>query len=277
MTPPLAHDLVTHPGATPTRWIFFLHGILGTGANWRSLARRVVSARPHWGAVLVDLREHGGSLGRPPPHDIAATVGDLRALAPHVPGPIGGVLGHSFGGKVALAYAGHVDTDTKAMETIILVDSNPGARPKGRGSESTLDVIDALRGLPRVFPSRKEFVAAVQAAGQPPAIAQWLAMNLVAEGDGVRFGPDLDVIDTLLDDYFRLDAWPIVESAPAPLAIITGSKSTVFTEEDRARIAQIVASSGGRVVGHDIPDAGHWVHVDAPERTLAWILEALPT
>ena len=53
----LSHALVTAPGQTPDRWMLFLHGILGSGANWRTVARKIVAARPQWGAVLVDLIE----------------------------------------------------------------------------------------------------------------------------------------------------------------------------------------------------------------------------
>ena len=45
----------------PQKWLLFLHGILGSGANWRSFARKILEPRPHWGALLVDLRMHGQS------------------------------------------------------------------------------------------------------------------------------------------------------------------------------------------------------------------------
>src|SRR5688500_12574158 len=57
----LNHSLVTAPDAKPSRWLLFLHGLLGSGANWRSFARRLVEAHPSWGAVTVDLRLHGAS------------------------------------------------------------------------------------------------------------------------------------------------------------------------------------------------------------------------
>ena len=51
---PLAHALVTAPSATPAYWMLFLHGILGSGPNWRTFAKQVVAERPDWGAVLED-------------------------------------------------------------------------------------------------------------------------------------------------------------------------------------------------------------------------------
>ena len=56
MTATVTHTVVTAEGARPERAILFLHGILGSGGNWRTFARRFVAARPDWAAVLVDLR-----------------------------------------------------------------------------------------------------------------------------------------------------------------------------------------------------------------------------
>jgi esterase len=94
---------VTAPGATPSRWMLVLHGILGSGANWRSFARRLTAADPSLGLVLVDLRMHGQSQGAPSPHTLEATARDLFRLQEALALPVSGVIGHSFGGKVALA------------------------------------------------------------------------------------------------------------------------------------------------------------------------------
>lgn len=78
----LAHAILKEPSSTPSRWMFFLHGILGSGANWRTFAKQIVTARPEWGAVLVDLRLHGESQsGFAKPHTIAAAADDVLALA----------------------------------------------------------------------------------------------------------------------------------------------------------------------------------------------------
>ena len=57
----LAHQFVQHEVAAPKHWIVFLHGVLGRGANWQGFARKLVTARPELGALLVDLRAHGES------------------------------------------------------------------------------------------------------------------------------------------------------------------------------------------------------------------------
>src|SRR5512142_1296285 len=75
--PLLSHQLLTATETTPARWLYVLHGIFGAGRNWASIMRRLVRERPEWGAVLVDLREHGRSGGFPPPHTVATAAGDV--------------------------------------------------------------------------------------------------------------------------------------------------------------------------------------------------------
>ena len=50
----LAYEPVTSIGDAPQSWRYVLHGIFGAGKNWGSVARRLVAARPDWGALLVD-------------------------------------------------------------------------------------------------------------------------------------------------------------------------------------------------------------------------------
>ena len=84
---PLATQIVTAPDATrdPSglrpeprdRTIVFLHGILGSGANWRTFAKQIVTAKPRWQAVLVDLRLHGDSTDLSPSYTVESAVNDI--------------------------------------------------------------------------------------------------------------------------------------------------------------------------------------------------------
>ncbi|CAN5446055.1 alpha/beta fold hydrolase [soil metagenome] len=269
----LAHALVTADAAEPTRFIYFLHGVLGTGNNLRSIAKALVAARPAWGAVLVDLRLHGGSQDVKPPHDLAACARDLVELEASIAKPVRAVLGHSFGGKVALEYLRVRPT----IECAILVDATPGARPDARGSEGTLAIVQMLQRVPPAFAAREEFVKFVIAEGHSREIATWLATNVKAQPDGTyAFVLDVAAIAGMLDRYFTTDDWDVVETSSARIEIIVGGRSTVLDTADRVRANQIARDSHGRVSVHVIPDAGHWVHVDAPAELIRVVTEAIP-
>jgi esterase len=252
----LNHALVTATeGAEPQKWMLFLHGILGSGANWRTVAKRFIAAKPEWGGILVDLRKHGASQDFSGPHTVEAAANDLAALTHNVRG----VVGHSFGGKVALEYA-----RSRELEQLFLIDSNPGPRLDARGSEGTVRVIEMLEQLPPTFPTRPAFIAHIQSQGHDAAIAQWLAMNLDRDGDVLRFGLDMKAVRALLEDYFARDLWVVLDKPGTLFTVILGGKSNVFDEADKKRLAGLAAERDN-VKMHVIARAGHWVHADAPD------------
>lgn len=265
----LAFDTYSAPGARPTRAMVWLHGILGTGNNLRTIARRVSDARPDWQAVLVDLRGHGDSLGLDGEDSVQGAAQDVvDTFAAHAL-PVRAVVGHSFGGKVALALwdsplrLGHLCT----------LDSGPGARTDARGSESTLAVLDALEACPGPFASRDAFVQALGARGVDAALGRWLAMQLAGPAGALAFAPSLGRIRALLGSYFTWNAWPVFHAAVgAPGAphfhLVVGERSRVYDAADRATVQGLVAASGGQVTAATLP-TGHWVHVEAPDAVVA--------
>lgn len=289
--PLLAHTRVTLPEAPePARLGVFLHGILGSGGNWRTLARRGLEAArdalpegPAWGAELVDLRNHGRSLAFSAPHTLAACVADLEALRGAFEAPVELVLGHSFGGKVVLAWlAAHGEALVAAgLRRAIVVDSVPGAGASARASDVTRRVVEALAAAPPWYPDRAGFARELTHEGFDKGTVDWLAMNVGpakddAGRDGFAFKLDLEAIRALLRDYLERDLWGVVEAPPEGLVLdfVVGGRSEVLTPDDRARLRHAEERAGGRLRVTEIADAGHWVHVDAPDAMLAVLLRA---
>ncbi len=264
----LAHALVTAPSVVPRGWMLFLHGILGSGGNWRTIARQFTAGRPSWGAVLVDLRMHGASQDFAPPHTVATAAQDLLALEAGLPGPVRGVLGHSFGAKVAMMYA---DRRGESLTAAWYLDGMPGARLDARGSEITYRVVSLLESWPRAYPTRQAFVDRVRAAGFDDAIAQWLAMNVRREGDRFVWRLDVVAIRTMLEDYFARDLWHVLERPRGKVNshVLVAGRSNVFDADDRTRLEQVRAANPSRTTVGVFESAGHWLHVDAPDDVLA--------
>ena len=257
-------------GARAERAIAFLHGILGRGNNLRTIARRFVEARPEWEAWLVDLRGHGRSPKGTPNPSIEAAARDVVEL---VRGslPLAAIVGHSFGGKVALE-AARIG-GLSSLEHIFPLDSVPGARDPVRGNDSALAVVDAIASLPPTMASKTDFIEALVAAGKPRELAQWLAGSVEREGDRVRFSLDLNEVRSLILDYFARDLWSSMEHPPgaARVHIVIGDRSDTYSPTDRALAARIAASNDRVTV--DILPAGHWVHIDDPDGLLHTMLD----
>jgi esterase len=260
----LAFDRVD--GARPEEAIAFLHGILGRGLNLRTIARRFVEARPDFSAWLVDLRGHGRSPKGTPAPSIEAAARDVTELARRANLPVTTMVGHSFGGKVALEAARLANLTP--LQNVFTIDANPGTRGPLRGGDSALAIIDTLESLPPTFPSKTDFIRAIVASGQTRKLAEWLASSVQTEDDHVRFGLNLDEIRGLLLDYFARDLWPVIEQPPqglrVHLLIADGSDSYSAADRDRALRT---ALKNTRITA-DILPGGHWLHVDNPDGVL---------
>lgn len=269
---------MTAPGAAPAQWMLVLHGIYGSGANWRTFAGKLAERRPGWGLVLVDLRMHGRSQDAPPPHTVAAAAADLGALTEHLAAQgkaVHAVCGHSFGGKVALVF--RAGPAGQALRHTWVLDASPGALPGPLDDQSDLvaRVLRLLFALPPRFDSRAAFVAHVTGQGFAPMLAQWLAMSLEQTGDGYAMRLDPAAMEALLRDFRAVDAWPALAAGPGVAHVVIAGASTVIGAGDRARLDALRAS-GAAVTVDEIPDAGHWLHVDALDALVDLVASALP-
>lgn len=282
----IAHDVV---GDGP-RTAVLLHGILGSRQNLLGLAKRVVEADARWSCVLCDLRGHGASHDERPPHTIAACVDDVVAAVSSRGRAVDAVVGHSFGGKVALAIAA-----AQPAKACVALDAPPGARPGflvdgGRG-EDVARVLATVRAVPTPIASRKALVEQLRGAGLSDGVAQWMTTNLRpvdagggapaaadARGPSVEGGfvwkPDFAVVDALLADFAVVDLWPAIEQTiAARVVLVRGGRSDRWSPDERARVAQAVAD--GLVDEVVIEGAGHWVHTDAVDDVVRIVVDVL--
>lgn len=269
MTQPLLHyDRVTADETDPARWMLVLHGIYGAGRNWGSVARRFVRERPEWGAVPVDLRGHGQSPALEPPHTLDACAEDLNALVRAEGLEARAILGHSFGGKVALVYARSAPVP---LERVWVIDSTPDARdPEG----SAWTMLQVLKDHPGPFPSREAAAVAVERAGFAPPVAAWMSTNVDRGADeAYRWRLDADLMEALLVDFFATDAWDVVESPPegCHIHMVKARESSVL-DEDACQRVEAAGEATGRVHLHRV-DGGHWLNADNPDALQALLLE----
>jgi pimeloyl-ACP methyl ester carboxylesterase len=268
----LAHDRVAAPGAVPSAWLYALHGIFGAGRNWGSVGRALVERRPDWGVVLVDLRGHGESADFAPPHTVRAAAADVERLVEATLDEDAGlcVLGHSFAGKVALA---HAERARRPPAQTWLIDSTPAPREPSGSAWAMLSALEELRGP---FASREEGVAALVARGFGEGVARWMSSNLRRGEDGLRWGIEAAVMRALLEDFFALDLWSVLEHPPpgTTIEVVAATGSDVLRPSDLERIEAIIEATD-RVRLHRV-EGGHWLNADNPGALVDLLAEALP-
>lgn len=254
--------------SSASRCLVLLHGILGSGGNLRGLGRRLVEQLPGTRVALFDLRGHGDSAGYARnvggPHTVRACVEDLDTALRNLRVHADAVIGHSFGGKVALMYAQRFP---QGLRQAWALDSTPGIK-RDAGGREVRRVYEALREVPTPFQSREAMLQALESRGIATGIARWMTTNLKREGDVYDWAFDLDVIGELLEDYFQQDMWPWLEArrGTPDVHLLRAMNSDRFSQEDAERAMALPRAA--RVKLHELPNSGHWVHADNPEGLL---------
>jgi pimeloyl-ACP methyl ester carboxylesterase len=156
-----------------------------------------------------------------------------------------------------------------------VLDSLPGAREEPAGGEIA-QVIRAVRSVPMPAASRREVVEHLTGtSGLSSGLAEWMTTNLKRVDERYEWVFDLDAIEELMLDYFKVDTWAyLAEPRERPeFRLVVAERSDRWTPALRARAKALSPSS--RVVYHELERSGHWVHVDNPDGLLALLREHL--
>ncbi|OIS97901.1 PREDICTED: protein ABHD11 [Nicotiana attenuata] len=273
---------------------FILHGLLGSGRNWRSFSRSLASSLSsdgvNWRMVLVDLRNHGKSAeieGFMPPHDMENAAKDVANLVnsqgwdwPDV------VIGHSMGGKVALQYAdscsrGVYGQSARLPKQLWVLDSVPGKVDHEDSSREVEKVMQTLQSLPSSIPSRKWLVDHMLKLGFSKALSEWLGSNLQKSGDQMTWTFNIEAAIEMFNSYREKDYCPLLEHPPkgTEIAIVRAEKSDRWDPATVQKLESLASNGGGESEGkmsyHILPNSGHWVHVENPRGLLEIITPKL--
>lgn len=256
MTALLAHSIVGE-SAYPKATAFIVHGVLGAARNMMGFAKALSMQHPHWRFVVLDLRNHGHSTGFIAPHTLEACAEDLWQLGVQVGEQPQAVIGHSFGGKVALAYAKHVG---ESLQSAWILDCMPGPhdlKAVQQNETSITQLIPALQTLTLPLTSRKLLADALIEQGIARKVALWMTTNLRETPEGLVWAFDLPNIVHMLHSYGAADYWPLLEhKRPTAYHIVHAERGYRW---DAAALQRL---SGTYAQGHLLPNSGHWVHVD---------------
>jgi len=233
--------------------LIVLHGLFGSGTNWRSLARGLSDGRA---VHLLDLRNHGRS-----PHadsmDYPEMADDLRAYMDEQGIEAAAILGHSMGGKVAMHFALNAPG---RVTHLVVVDIAPVST-----AFDHLPYIGAMQSLALGnIASREDALQELAAEIPDLGLRQFLLQNLVRENEAWRWRLNLDALH---GNMRTLQGFPIDGEADrylGPVLLVCGEHSDYVAESHRSAVegrfpaAEIVT----------ISEAGHWVHADQPVQFL---------
>ncbi len=235
------------------RGLLILHGLLGSGRNWHTISSSLSQKRR---VIAPDLRNHGRSPHSKEHHvfDMASDVIELQNklhLKPSV------ILGHSMGGAVAIELALH---SPEYVDGLVVVDIFP--KPH---RSSVLFVLNAMAEINlRDFSSKQEVDRLLARSIADPAVRQFVLTNLQSTSSGLQWRINLDVLLQFLRESQKQSLGP-ADVYDGPTLFIRGERSNYVLDEDIPDIkhhfpqAEILT----------IPNAGHWVHHDAPNEMLA--------
>ncbi len=228
--------------------LIILHGMFGMSDNWQTLGRRLSD---YYRVFLVDARNHGRS-----PHtsemnyDLMAE--DVGLLMEEEGMERATLMGHSMGGKTAMAFAAKYP---ERMDKIVVVDIAPRAYPPGH-----LSILEAFTRVDLAVATRQEIEAQLMTMVPSRAIALFLMKNLKRCKDG-GFEWKLNLQAFKLH-YPRLIA-AVDPGGPhgIPALLVKGGKSAYVSDRD----FELFKQHFPRAVLEVIPGAGHWVHAEQPE------------
>lgn len=235
--------------------VVILHGLFGSGENWRSQAKRLAADfRVH----SMDLRNHGAS-----PHasqmnypamaaDVMATCGKLGLKQIHL-------IGHSMGGKTAMQLALN---NPALVQRLIIVDIAPKKYPHHHQQ--------ILQGLARLqllsqqnkLPSRGTADKELEAFVNNREVRSFLLKNLQRHESGnYLLRINLDAISEHYNDIAAAIEPDRPDPRQQPTLFIKGANSDYLQVADQEAVLTLFPAARLK----SIAGAGHWPHSEKPD------------
>lgn len=239
--------------------VVVLHGLFGSSANWRSVARALA---PHHRVLCVDLRNHGQSPWADS-MDYLEMAEDLRTLIARQGLSRPTVVGHSMGGKTAMAMA---LTSPASVGSLVVVDIAPVPY-----TDRFTPYIEAMRSIDAAAASRTETQRRLAERLPDPATAPFLMQNLVSRNDHFDWRLNLAAIGLSVPALSDFPSSLAGRRYTGPTSLIHGSASDYVAATD----VESFKDRFPELHVHTIEGAGHWVHAERPQAFLATLRQAL--
>jgi len=235
--------------------VVILHGLFGAARNFGAIQRALAS---NYRIIALDMRNHGDSPhGADMRYEILAS--DVRETLQTLGIEQAAIIGHSMGGKAAMAMA---LLWPALVGRLLISDIAPVAYRHGNTVFTA-----AMQAIPLTDElTRRHADVALAKAVPDPTLRPFLLQNLQF---GIRphWRIGLDEIAAAVPD---LEGWiDLPGRYEGPSLFVTGANSDYVLPEHRP----IIRSSFPNARFVAIKNAGHWVHADNPTGFLS-VVEA---
>lgn len=242
--------------------VVVLHGLFGAGRNWAPIAQALAGDHR---VYLPDARNHGASpwadtMSYPEMAlDVLGLIEREQLQRPTV-------IGHSMGGKTAMALA---LAHPQAVGGIAVIDIAPESY-----ADQFSPYVAAMRGMDLAAATgRREIRQALATRLGSDAPVDFLMQNLRRQDERFDWRLNLMATASCMRDLCGFPQQLHARQYAGPALFVAGQHSDYIRPESRAGIARLFPQA--RV--QQIDDAGHWVHADEPEALLlalrAWLAE----
>ena len=242
----LLHAVVTGKGKP----LIILHGYLGMGDNWRTLALKFAE---DFEVHQLDQRNHGRSF-HTYGFDYELMVEDLyyyiiQNKLEHVY-----LLGHSMGGKVAMLFA---VTYPDLVDKIIVADISPKEyEPHHQQILTALNEVNF-----DLHKTRKEIDEVLKIYIKHKGIRQFLMKNVYRKGKN-QYAYRFNLVSLTQNNSEVGKALPSFTHYNKPVLFLKGENSDYILKEDEPLINAHFKNAEIK----NISNAGHWLHAENPEQ-----------
>jgi esterase len=253
-------DFYTPSSSTDTP-VVLLHGLLGSKRNFASLATSLGNQLEKQRRIIgVDLRNHGDSDHAPDmsytamAHDVLEFM-DAQGLSKAI------LVGHSMGGKVAQAFS---LLHPQRVDGLVVLDIAPvqysSADPHWKAVEDIMHSMNAVQDAS----SKSILDKHLRTSIPDPNLRAFVLTNYDARLKGWKI--PVSIICEQLDCIAGFDVSEHAnQSYEGDVFIIHGGQSRFVRHAYMDRIAELFPNH----MLTTIRGAGHWVHAEAPDDTIA--------
>ncbi len=224
--------------------IFILHGLFGSLSNLTLLAKHLNTTH---NIVLIDLRNHGQS-PQSETMSYPLMADDIFALADHLQIITFSIVGHSMGGKVAMACA---FKNPERIDSIVIADIAPIAYDdKHQSIFNALNTFDFQK-----YNTRQEADKALSQFIDNADIRRFLLKSLHKNEQGftLRFN-----LKTLHQQYDNIRDWPFHDKVfNKKTLFIKGADSDYIKASYRTSILKQFPQAQVKI----IQQCDHWLHI----------------